>query len=252
MNSKNNCVNVKKIWQNAMSNAKYSSQQNQAPVEHLISNIAYFLRNKKLSTKGIKVLEIGCGFSPTLVHLAKQGMDVSGVDLSKVCIDSSKKLFKTNGLTKQVNFLLQGDFTDENLKIPENYYDLVIESNVIPFVEKDRLDALFDRVYRILKQGGAFIARIYRDTNYTIFVDNPKRYKKDGFTMYFGEATKGGYHLTDAGFAHFFSEKDMRLYLKRFKEVDLGFLEFSLPEFEAKKRGFDKYVLSYWRVTAVK
>jgi SAM-dependent methyltransferase len=239
-------------WETAMSNAKESNQQNHSPVERLVTNVAYYLRWKGLKPQDLKIFEVGCGFCPNLIHFAKLGMKVSGVDFSPTTIETSKKTFEGLGLSDNVELLTEGDFTDEKVEIPENHYDIVIESNVISFIKNEGILKAFDRIHRMLKPGGAFIGRVYRGENYTIFEDNPKGFRKEGFTMYFDNPKKGGYNLMDVGFAHFFAEDDLKKFLSKFGTVDLPILEYEIPFFEAKKRGFDKYRLSFFCIVAIK
>ena len=242
----------KEIWETAMLNSKVANQQNHSPVERLVTNVAYYLRWKGLKPKDMKIFEVGCGFCPNLIHFARLGMEVSGVDFSPTTIETSKKTFEELGLSKSVGLLTEGDFIDPKVEIPENHYDIVIESNVLSFIKKEGLQAAFDRIHRMLKPGGAFIGRVYRDENYTMFEENPRGFKKDGFTMFFDKPKEGGYNLMDVGFAHFFGKEDIKKLLSKFETVDLPILEYEIPFFEAKKRGFDKYRLSFWCIVALK
>jgi SAM-dependent methyltransferase len=239
-------------WETTMANAKIAGQQNHAPVERLVTNVSYYLRWKGLKPAGVKIFEVGCGFCPNLLHFARLGMNVSGVDFSPTTIENSKKMFQDIGMNDSVGLLTVGDFTDETVNIPEGEYDIVIESNVLSFIKKEGLQKAFDRIHKILKPGGVFIGRVYRDKNYTIFEDNPKNFKKDGFTMIFDNPEEGGYNLMDVGFAHFFSQEDIQSFLSKFEKVDLPILEYEIPFFEAQKRGFDKYRLSFFCIVAIK
>ena len=45
-------------------------------------------------TKGIKVLEVGCGEGGNLLPFAEVGGEVTGIDLSKTRIEDAKEFFK--------------------------------------------------------------------------------------------------------------------------------------------------------------
>src|SRR5215204_2561046 len=61
-------------------------------------------------TKGLKVLDLGCGDGTTAVPAAKLGADVLGVDIARNLVEAGNKRAKEQGLT---NCRFQeGDATD--------------------------------------------------------------------------------------------------------------------------------------------
>src|ERR1051325_972095 len=55
---------------------------------------------KKLGiTKGLKVLDLGCGDGTTALPAAKLGADVLGVDISRNLVEAGNKRAKEHGLT---------------------------------------------------------------------------------------------------------------------------------------------------------
>ena len=59
-------------------------------------------------------------------------------------------------------------------------------------------------------------------------------------------------YLTNLGLAHYFSKEEIIDYLKDFSVVEPLEVNYFLPSFEAKKRGYSEYKQSMWTVFAVK
>jgi ubiquinone/menaquinone biosynthesis C-methylase UbiE len=87
---------------------------------------------------GKKVLEIGCGIGTDTINFARNGAEVTAVDLSGESIKLAKKRAEIYGLENQINFY---EANAENLAdfIPAQKYDLVYSFGVIhhsPYPEK--------------------------------------------------------------------------------------------------------------------
>src|SRR5258707_2663726 len=54
------------------------------------------------ATRGMKVLEIGCGMGTDGAQFAKAGADYTGVDLTEAAIELAKKRFEVSGLHGEV------------------------------------------------------------------------------------------------------------------------------------------------------
>ncbi len=245
----------KNIWEKAMSKAKKDEGHNQAPVERLVTNVAYYLRHKNLKPKGLRMLEIGCGFSPTLLHFAKLGMKVSGIDISKTAIIETKKMFKRNGL--EYEQMIVGDIYEPPDKLFEKPFDIIIESNVISILLPVTLQHVFLNIYNLLVEGGAFIARIYSNTNFTIqkeaCIERGRKLDDELDTVFFHDKkSKSGYNITNIDHATFFPERTLLHFLHKFKEISITPFSYGVPDFEAKRRGFKEYNLSFWCVVAEK
>src|SRR3979409_482527 len=77
-------------------------------------------------TRGLRVLEIGCGLGTDGAQFAKAGADYTGVDLTKAAIELARKHFELAGL--------RGDFRTadaENLDFPDETFDLVYSHGVL-------------------------------------------------------------------------------------------------------------------------
>src|SRR5687768_2610234 len=74
-------------------------------------------------TKGMKVLDLGCGDGTTAIPEARLGADVLGVDIAKNLVDAGNRRAKEFGLTN-VRFQ-EGDATALG-DLPDQSFDLVV------------------------------------------------------------------------------------------------------------------------------
>src|SRR5580765_18780 len=74
-------------------------------------------------TKGLKVLDLGCGDGTTAVPAAKRGADVLGVDIARNLVEAGNKWAQEHGLG---NLKFQeGDATNLN-GLEDEMFDLVV------------------------------------------------------------------------------------------------------------------------------
>src|SRR5262245_17454669 len=74
-------------------------------------------------TKGLKVLDLGCGDGTTALPAAKLGADVVGVDIARNLVEAGNRRASENGLT---NLRFQeGDATNLQ-EIPDHEFDVVV------------------------------------------------------------------------------------------------------------------------------
>lgn len=79
---------------------------------------------KKLGvTKGLKVLDLGCGDGTTAIPAAKLGADVLGVDIARNLVEAGNKRVKEEGLTNCT--FQEGDATNLN-ELEDGTFDLVV------------------------------------------------------------------------------------------------------------------------------
>ena len=100
--------------------------------------------------KGI-FLDLGCGVAYLSALLAKEGVDVLGVDISKEAIEKSKGLFKKNNL--KGNFI-EADFL--NLFLKDESINFVYSCMGLEYV-RDTQQAIGE-TFRVLKKGGKIVA----------------------------------------------------------------------------------------------
>src|SRR6187399_855090 len=74
-------------------------------------------------TKGMRVLDLGCGDGTTAIPEAKLGADVQGVDIAKNLVEAGNRRAKSEGLSN-ITFK-EGDATNLNA-LPDASFDMVV------------------------------------------------------------------------------------------------------------------------------
>lgn len=110
-----------------------------------------FIRSVLGDVRGMKLLDVGAGLGEAALYFARQGAEVTAVDISPqmvaLCLENAKRL----GLA------IQGIAASaENLVLPQESFDIVYAANVLHHVaEKDRF---LKTIHSALKPGGVFVA----------------------------------------------------------------------------------------------
>ena len=103
-------------------------------------------------TKGLKVLDLGCGDGTTAIPAAKLGGDVLGVDIAANLVEAGNKRIKEEGLTNCT--IQEGDAT--NLQgLADGSFDLVVTIFGAMFAPKP-VDVAKEMV-RVTKPGGKIV-----------------------------------------------------------------------------------------------
>ncbi len=99
-------------------------------------------------TKGLKVLDLGCGDGTTAIPAAKLGADVLGVDIAKNLVEAGNIWAKNEGLTNCT--FQEGDATDLH-ELKDQTFDLVISIFGAMFARlgKEILNAQFVNVVNV-------------------------------------------------------------------------------------------------------
>jgi len=128
---------------------------------------------KLVNCNDCNILEVGCGQGNTLIELKKQGKAkfIAGIDI--VDLNQSTKLDK---------FILADIESEENIDLPENYFDIIICADVLEHL-KDPWNVL-KKIKKFLKQNGMLIASIPNireiETLFNIFVKGDFKYVEEG------------------------------------------------------------------------
>jgi tellurite methyltransferase len=106
-----------------------------------------------------KVLDAGCGSGRNLVYFLKNGFDVYGIDPNPDAVLEVIELSKSIGSSNSTeNFMVA---TAEDLPFADATFDLVISSAVLHFAKsKQHFESMFFSMWRVLKPGGYFFARL--------------------------------------------------------------------------------------------
>jgi tellurite methyltransferase len=108
---------------------------------------------------GMRILDAGCGGGRNLVYLLRSGYEVLAVD------ESSEALARTRRLAAELApHLPQDNFREEPVErtsFPDASFDVVISSAVLHFASDEKhWDSMVREMWRVLKPGGIFFARL--------------------------------------------------------------------------------------------
>jgi SAM-dependent methyltransferase len=106
------------------------------------------------SSRGLKVLDVGCGNGYVLSRYARQGAEVTGVDLTGTAVDLSRKRFALENLP---GTFLETD--GETLPFPDNSFDIVCSMGVLHHTANPA--PMVHEMHRVLKPGGRCIVMLY-------------------------------------------------------------------------------------------
>jgi ubiquinone/menaquinone biosynthesis C-methylase UbiE len=110
-------------------------------------------------TKGLKVLEIGCGLGTDGAQFAKTGADYTGVDLTDAAIELARRRFQL--------FNLPGQFQTadaERLEFADETFDLVYSHGVLHHTPD--IAAAISEIHRVLKPRGRAVVMLYHRDSY--------------------------------------------------------------------------------------
>ncbi len=99
--------------------------------------------------KGKKALEYGCGPGGLAYLLAREGSNVTAIDISDVAIQRGKDAAREEGL--KIKFR---SMNAEQMDFADNSFDLVCGSGIIHHLE---LDKAYAEIVRVLKPGGTAV-----------------------------------------------------------------------------------------------
>jgi ubiquinone/menaquinone biosynthesis C-methylase UbiE len=114
-------------------------------------------------TRGLKVLEIGCGLGTDGAQFVRAGAEYTGIDLTEAAIGLARERFVLSGLP--------GDFRvsdAENLDFPDASFDLVYSHGVLHHTPD--IEAAVGEIHRVLKPGGRAMVMLYHRGSYNYLV----------------------------------------------------------------------------------
>lgn len=115
-------------------------------------------------TKGLKVLELGCGIGTDGIQFARAGADYTGVDLTDAAVELAQKNFELQGLA--------GTFRTadaENLDFANDSFDLVYSHGVLHHTPDT--DHAISEIHRVLRPGGRAVVMLYHRDSYNYRVN---------------------------------------------------------------------------------
>ena len=165
----------------------------------------------RFSHEGAKVLEVGAGTGRYSIALAKEGMDVTAVEL----VDNNLEVLKENskGLTNIK--ALQGDATDLSA-FEDNSFDVtLVFGPLYHLYDKEEVSTAIDEAIRVTKKDGvilfAFIS-VYAIMYSNYFYGNwefgqEENFTEDGRVKHFKEQLFTGYDIAE--FEDLFKDKSV-------------------------------------------
>jgi len=137
----------------------------QNDLQQLYGNIDVYLFDQLLKGRYDsckKVLDAGCGGGRNLFYFLRNGYEVFGIDSNPQAIEGVKQLSAMLSPDNPLeNFIAA---TTENLPYADSSFHLVISSAVLHFAkDENHFDAMMRSMFRVLKPGGYFFARLASD-----------------------------------------------------------------------------------------
>ena len=245
-----------KIYSSSLEIEGYDKYRNQSemikssgnPLKYLAqeSSIYFSVYNLIKHQPKCFVLEVGCGYGYLTYALAKEGFEVTGIDISENAIKSAKENFGDHFSNESMK-----ELANRNIK-----YDLIISTEVIEHV--DEPNTFFSDCVSLLKPNGKiFLTTPNKDfckPEAVWYTDLPPIHKfwfgKDSFKVL---ADKHNMNFKPTSFSGYFPKNDNRLvrYLRFQKEVvqehvvDVNYKPFPGRKKAEEKglRGLIKYLL---------
>jgi SAM-dependent methyltransferase len=106
------------------------------------------------TSRGLSVLEVGCGAGVDLARFARSGARVTGVDVAASAIDLARANFSQQGLDADLRVA-----DGEHLPFADDTFDLVYAHGVVQYTANPQ--ALVDECRRVVKPGGQAIFQVY-------------------------------------------------------------------------------------------
>ena len=112
--------------------------------------------------EGMKVLDAGCGAGRNLVYLHRRGFDVWGTDADERSVTAARAQAAILAPSRPADrFRVE---PVERMSFENEMFDVVISSAVLHFARDEKhWDAMLREMWRVLKRGGLFFARLATD-----------------------------------------------------------------------------------------
>ncbi|KAJ1529121.1 hypothetical protein HK096_009157, partial [Nowakowskiella sp. JEL0078] len=222
-----------------------------------------------LSTKGSKILDVGCGPGSWTRDVAKEYplCDVHCVDMVKTLYPEVEKLPNT--------YFVLANIMD-GLPFPDNHFDAVFQRYLILAIPKDKWDFLISELVRVTKPGGyveclevnskfeqlgpigdklwdgVAKAFILRGLDLDIYWNLPEKFKRAG--LEFESETPASLPIGWSGVAGNIHLKNVKMLIEALKPFLLGVFEMNDEDFSAMNdeavEEYPKYK-SFWNCIAV-
>ena len=116
--------------------------------------------------RGQKVLEIGCGIGTDTINFARNGTEVTAVELSDASLEVAKQRAGVFGLADRITFH-NGNAEELAAFVPAEQYDLVYSFGVIHHSPHPEL--ILDQVTRYVRSGSTLKLMVYNRLSWKVF-----------------------------------------------------------------------------------
>jgi len=113
------------------------------------SEDVYYYVERWKEKKYRNVLDLGCGIGRNTLLLAKNGFDISGIDLSEFGVNKTKERLLKNGLDGNV---ICGDI--HNLPYGDNSFDALLAYHVISHTDSIGIRKIIGEMNRVVRNKG--------------------------------------------------------------------------------------------------
>ncbi len=128
---------------------------NKYPFDLLVSLVFRQFGNIQDKSK-IKVLDIGCGAGNNSWFFAKEGFNITGIDISEEAIKFAQSRFKNEKLSGK---FIQKNFSD--IGSLQSKFDLIIDREALYTQDYKELAAIFSEINNSLSPNGIFVSFFY-------------------------------------------------------------------------------------------
>jgi SAM-dependent methyltransferase len=173
------------------------------------------------TSKGLKVLDVGCGNGYVLYQYARHGAEVTGVDLTQTAIELSRERFALGKLSGQFR-----EVDGNNLPFPDDHFDIVCSMGVLHHISNPQ--PMVGEIFRVLKPGGRLIVMLYHRQSWKNLVLLRLRRLVD--PSYRGKTQQEALNMNDGEgcpLALVYSRKEAAALFSRFSQIEFRLTQLS-------------------------
>jgi len=155
----------------------------------------YYLANKWSESGFEKVLDLGSGLGRHSIFFARQGFEVSAIDISDYGVNYLKEWADKENLDIDVRV---GDMV--SLPYEDNSFDCAFVYHAISHTDSDGIKKIISEIERVLKQGGEIYTSMCSKESWD--------YKESGFPKIDENTVINEEDGPEKGVAHFYADLD--------------------------------------------